>query len=72
MASIKLLNEAVQNTSYAVTDAIIMSVLIMAYSTARVVEENTNKILPFQAPLQVFSGFMSLVLKKLTLLTLLV
>ena len=52
MESIKLLNEAIQNTSYAVTDAIIMSVLIMAYSTGRVVEENRIKSLPFQAPLQ--------------------
>lgn len=52
MESIKLLNGAIQDLEYSMTDAVIMSVLIMAYSTGRAVEENRYKGLPFQAPLQ--------------------
>jgi hypothetical protein len=52
MESIKLLNKAIQDPTHAVTDTVIMSVLIMAYSTGRVMEKKWNKSLPFQAPLQ--------------------
>lgn len=51
MESIKLLNRAIQDPAYAVTDAVIMSVLIMAYSTGKVAVKKCNKM-PFQAPLQ--------------------
>jgi hypothetical protein len=52
MESIKLLNRAIQDPTYAVTDTVIMSVLIMAYSTGTVLEKKRNKSSPFQAPLQ--------------------
>jgi hypothetical protein len=52
MESIKLLNRAIQDPTYAVTDTVIMSVLIMAYSTGTVLEKKWNKSSPFQAPLQ--------------------
>jgi hypothetical protein len=51
MESIKMLNKAIQDPTYAVSDAIIMSVLIMAYSTGRIVEEKWDETLPFHVPL---------------------
>jgi hypothetical protein len=38
MESIKLLNGAIQDPTYAVTDTVIMSVLIIAYSTGTVLQ----------------------------------
>jgi hypothetical protein len=52
MESVRLLSKAIQDPTYALADTIIMSVLIMAYSTGWVVEKKRNDILPFQAPLQ--------------------
>lgn len=52
MESVRLLSNAIQDPIYVLTDTIIMSVLIMAYSTGWVVEKKRNTILPFQAPLQ--------------------
>ena len=47
-----MLNRAIQDSTYAVSDSIIMSVLIMAYSTGRIVEEKWDESLPFQVPLK--------------------